>query len=145
MPGPIRAALARCARWPGPALRLRIGRLESHVWSFANVADLAFFGVRVSRRGGFAPVVLVEHGSAAAVVGWRFAARLDEIGRVLDHGGEISLRGAAEIPVFPVLQVLAVIGRAEILRPQAARAGIGGDARVAELERRKLLRIARPM
>ena len=47
----------------------------------------------------FALAVFVDRDRAARGIGRRFAARLHQIGGIVDHGGEIALAGAAEIPV----------------------------------------------
>ena len=57
-------------------------------------------------------------------IGRRFGARLHEVGRIVDHRGEVALGGAAEIVVWLVFDIGGVVDRRpEILRPQAARAG----------------------
>src|SRR3974390_1424443 len=55
--------------------------------SLADVADLALIFLRISRRGALALAIVVEHDRAAALVDRHLAARLRQIGRVLDHGG----------------------------------------------------------
>src|SRR5882757_3903089 len=111
--------------------------------SLADIADLACVLVRIDRLGGLAAVILVEHRGAPSGVGRHLAARLHQIGLVLDHGGEIALRRTAEIPVVDVLVVLAVGGRAEVVRPEAARSGLREHGRVAELEGAELAGIVR--
>src|SRR5262249_19575266 len=80
------------------------GSITSSVstWNFmsvADVADLGLVGVRIDGGGGFALAVLVEHERAPRRVGRLIAARLHQVGRVVDHGGEVALGGAAEVPV----------------------------------------------
>src|SRR5262245_8188607 len=67
--------------------------------SVADVADSAAGGVRILGLGGLALAVLVEHGGSSGRIDLALGARLRQVGRVVDHGGEIALGGAAEIPV----------------------------------------------
>src|SRR5262245_2768769 len=95
-PAPRRAARAQCARsaWMG----LRRARLWLSWSSFAEIADLALAFFRIGRGGAFTPLVLPHHGRAPAGIGWLLAARLHEVGGVLDHRSEVALAGAAEVP-----------------------------------------------
>src|SRR5215831_19579087 len=126
-----RGAGAMCSPGPHPARvawrsssRARITCPTVTGILLAQIADLALVRIRIDGLRGLAAVVLVEHRGAASGIGRDLAARLDEVGLVLDHGSKIALRGAAEIPVLHVLVVLAVGGRAKIVRPQPARPGL---------------------
>src|SRR5690242_9977585 len=100
--------------------------------SLADVADLALIGARIAGARAFAFAILLEHYAAPPLVGGNLAARLDQVGRVVDHGGEVALAGAAEIPMLPVLLEDFAVGRTEVMRPQSAWSCLGGDARIVE-------------
>src|SRR5580693_4101587 len=71
---------------------------------FADVADLGRRATgRIRRFGVLAFAIFLDHRGAPHRIGCGLAARLHQIGRAGDHGREIALRGAAEVPVRLVL------------------------------------------
>src|SRR6516162_10407383 len=125
-PEPIPAARAQYARHLRPAFPA--WRLSS----LAKIADLALVLVRIDGLRRLAAMIFVEHSSAASGVGGHLAARLHQIGLVLNHGGQVALRGAAQIPVVHVFVVGAVKGGPEIARPQPAGTRLGDQGRVVQ-------------
>src|SRR5262249_60385199 len=109
MPGSRRAGPARCALGlPVPRRTRRPRWIWPHIGSFAHFADLAVLVLGVDRRGILALAELFDHGGASRRVDRAVAARLHQVRRVLHHGGHVALMGAAQIPIFAVLEIAAV-------------------------------------
>src|SRR5450631_759738 len=104
------------------------------VLSFAEIADFGLVVVGIGAGGVFTLAVVLDRHRAARGIGRRFAARLYQIGWIVDHGGKIALACAAEIPVGTVLGVSGIQTCAEIVRPKAAWAGRGDDFGVVDLD-----------
>src|ERR1700686_2000363 len=102
------------------------------VLSFSEIADLASVIAVIGAAGILTLAVLVDRHRAARAIGRRFAARLHQIGGIVDHGGEIALAGAAEIPIIAVIGVGDIQTGAEIVRPKAAWTGRGDDLGVVD-------------
>src|SRR5207237_7374742 len=116
-PAPRRAAPARCNRRLATAGgRLKLSGSGS---SFTRVAQFGFFGFRIDRGGRDALAILLERRRAPHRVGRALRPRLLEVGRVVDHGSEVALGGAAEIVILLVLVVAGVVDRrAEVGGPE---------------------------
>jgi len=82
----------------------------------------------------FALPVLVDHDGPTRGIGRRFTARLNQIGGVIDHGGEIALTGAAEIPVRAVFGIGGILARAQVLRPLTAGTDLRDHFRIIDLD-----------
>ena len=100
-PAPRPAAPARYARprggdaTSGCCLGI-LARVADHLPVSLSLA-LSAFGI--DGRGRVALAIFVEGGGAAGGIGRRFGARLHEVGRIVDHRGQVALIGAAEIVV----------------------------------------------
>src|ERR1700728_18707 len=105
---------------------------------FADVADLGGIGAAGLRSlRAFAIGIFLQYGGAAHGVGRRLAARLDEIRRIGDLGGESALRGAAIVPRRLIFEIIAIEARTDILGPHAARPDLRGDFRIADADWRR--------
>src|ERR1700676_2593534 len=102
--------------------------------SFANLTESGRLRARrILRHRGLTETVFLENRGASHRIGRAFAARLHEIGRIIDHGGEIALVGAAHIPELPILGVVPVVQtRTDVLGPKTAGPGLRGDPRIAD-------------
>src|ERR1700677_1252233 len=112
------------------------GRYVSHYSSsLANIGDLGRLGVlRIRGRRVLTRAIFLEHRGAARRIGRGLGARLHQIGRVVDLGGKIALRGAAVIPRRLVFEEVAVHARADVLRPQPAWPRLRAYSRIADVD-----------
>ena len=91
---------------------------------FAHVADLGCTRaarLRDGRRAFAIAVYFLQYRGAAHGVGWRLAARLHEIRRIGDLGGESALRGAAIVPRRLIFEIIATEARTDIFRAYTSR------------------------
>jgi hypothetical protein len=78
-------------------------------------------------------------------MGGRLPARLHQVGGIIDHGREIALAGATEVPIGLVFDVAGFIGRTEIGWPETAGSGFRGDSRIVEFDGSHRDAILRPI
>ena len=80
-------------------------------------------------------LVFFHDRGASRRIGRRLAPRLHEVGRVIDHRGEVALGGAAKVPRRLIFEVVAVEARPNILGPQTAGSDLCDDLRIADADR----------
>src|SRR5262249_37637618 len=109
-------------------------RREERASSFSYVADFSGVITEVVAGGIFTLAVFLKHNGASRRPRRRLTARLHQIGRIFDHGGEIALARAAQVPVRLIFDVAGVQGWADIPRPLPARPCLRDQLRIVELD-----------